>query len=160
MENNYNELKEEKIELLDGREYRFAGLWMRLWAFLIDGIVIFSLNSILIHPLLRSFDWTGETLWLFSIAGVLTAFVGFIYFTLMTKWFSQTLGKQLFGLKVIPMKGDRLSWKTVIFREVIGRYLYYPFFPLKLIYLMVPFSRRKQGLHDRIADTYVIHEER
>ncbi|MEB1807807.1 MAG: RDD family protein [Bacillaceae bacterium] len=162
MENNYNELQEEQIEVTDnaGREYRYAGFWMRLWAFLLDSIIIFSINGILITPVLRWLDLTRETIWFFSVAGALTTLVGFIYFTLLTKWFSQTLGKQVFGLKVVQTNGESLSWKTAVFREVIGRYLHHPFLPLKLLYLIIPFSQTKQGLHDRIADTYVIHEER
>ncbi|WP_078430124.1 RDD family protein [Alkalihalobacterium alkalinitrilicum] len=162
MENNYNELQENELTevINEPKKYRYAGFWMRLWAFLLDGIVIYSVNGLITYPLLRLLDLSRETIWFFSIAGVLTALVGFIYFTLMTKWFSQTLGKQLFGLKVIQVSGESLSWKTVMFREVVGRYLHYPFFPLKLLYLIIPFSSRKQGLHDRIADTFVIHEER
>ncbi|WP_216828946.1 RDD family protein [Alkalihalobacterium elongatum] len=163
MENNFNELHEEETEVIDKQvedNYRYAGFWMRFWAFLLDGIIIFSINGILVTPVLSLLDLTREVIWFFSIAGLLSALVGFIYFTLMTKYFSQTLGKQVFGIKVIQTNGETLSWKTVMFREVVGRYLHYPFLPLKLIYLMVPFSRKKQGLHDRIAETYVIYEER
>ncbi len=147
----------EQIEH-DKKQYRFAGFWMRLWAFLLDGLIVFSINGILIYPLIH---WQGlqeETLWIFTISGVLTTIVTFLYFILTTKFLSQTLGKRVFGLKVIAI-GDKLSWPTVIFREGIGRFILQSFFFMQLLYLVVAFSKEKQGIHDMIADTYVIHEE-
>src|SRR5690606_40751242 len=53
--------------------------------------------------------------------GVATGIVFYLYFILLTKFFGQTLGKMVFGLKVIPIEGDKLTWGTIIFREGIGR---------------------------------------
>ena len=155
-----NELIEEEAGETTTPNYLYAGFWMRLWAFLLDGIVIFSLNGILAYPLLRALQLMDDKIWIISISGLLTAVVGFVYFSLMTKFFSQTLGKQVFGLKVIRTDGQPLTWENVLFREVVGRYLHYPFWFLNFLYLIVAFSNKKQGLHDKVADTFVIHEGR
>lgn len=139
--------------------FRYAGFWMRFWAFLIDQIVLFSLNGILVYPILRAQGWMENTLGVFTIVGITTALLGYLYFTVMTKVFSRTLGKQLFGLRVIDTSGRPLTWQTAIFREVIGRYIHHVFFPFQALYLVVAFSDKKNGIHDRIADTYVVHDE-
>ena len=34
-------------------EYRYAGFWMRLWAFLLDLLIIWSIGAIVIFPIFR-----------------------------------------------------------------------------------------------------------
>ena len=56
------------------------------------------------------------------------------------------------GIKVVPKDGGKLTWGTVLFREVIGRFI------SKLLvipYLLVVFMPKKEALHDLFADTYV-----
>ncbi|WP_417899321.1 RDD family protein [Bacillus haimaensis] len=139
--------------------YRFAGFWMRLWAFLLDGIIIWSIGSILIFPLFRVLGFsTGESS-MFSPATIATTIVFYAYFILMTKYFKQTLGKMVFGLRVVDLAEERLSWKTVLFREGIGRYIAGVFAPITfIVYLVAAFTRKKQGVHDLFADTSVVHE--
>jgi uncharacterized RDD family membrane protein YckC len=139
--------------------YRFAGFWMRLWAFLLDGIIIWSIGSILIVPLFRVLGLsTGESS-MFSPATIATTIVFYAYFILMTKYFRQTLGKMVFGLRVVDLAEERLSWKTVLFREGIGRYIAGVFAPITfVVYLVAAFTKKKQGMHDLFADTSVVHE--
>lgn len=139
--------------------YRFAGFWMRLWAFLLDGIIIWSIGSILIVPLFRGLGLsTGESS-MFSPATIATTIVFYAYFILMTKYFKQTLGKMVFGLRVVDLAEERLSWKTVLFREGIGRYIAGVFAPITfVVYLVAAFTKKKQGVHDLFADTSVVHE--
>jgi uncharacterized RDD family membrane protein YckC len=74
----------------------------------------------------------------------------------MTKYFKQTVGKMIFGIRVISLKTDNLSWGTLLFREWIGRFLSATIWPL---YWIVGLTPLKQGVHDFIADTTVVHEE-
>ncbi|WP_245805923.1 RDD family protein [Bacillus alkalicellulosilyticus] len=157
--NNYNE--EHVISMEKPEEILlYAGFWMRFWAFLLDGVVIFSVNGIVIYPILRFTGLIDERFLTFAVGGTLTTIVSFLYFVLMTKYFQQTLGKMVFGLKVITVDRGPLSWQTVIFREVIGRYIHQALFFLSALYVVVAFSRKKQGIHDKVADTYVILEPR
>lgn len=86
----------------------------------------------------------------------MTVIIFYGYFVLMTKYFGQTLGKMVFGLKVVSLKDSTLTWPVVLFREGIGRYISKTVFLLG--YLLVAFLPKKQGAHDYYADTTVIHE--
>ncbi|MFJ7678800.1 RDD family protein [Peribacillus sp. NPDC097206] len=129
----------------------FAGFWMRFWAYLADLFVIGSLNRILIHPIFKFYN-ESDNLW-FSAEALLTAIVFFLYFILMTKFFNQTLGKMIFGLKVVALKEETITWGTVLFRELFGRYI------SKVTwvgYLLAGLLPKKQALHDIFADTSVV----
>lgn len=60
------------------------------------------------------------------------------------------------GLKVVKDNGEQLDWMTVVFRELIGRFISNTF--LKIPYLIVIFTPRHKGIHDFVADTTVVHE--
>ncbi|WAA10149.1 RDD family protein [Fervidibacillus albus] len=134
-------------------QYAYAGFWIRFWAFLVDLIVVWGLKQIFVTPFSYLFDWNMEQF--LSPHTFLSAIVFYLYFVLMTKYFGQTLGKMIFGIKVIPLMEDNLSWKTVLFREWIGRYISTK---VIILYVLVAFLPKKQGLHDYFSDTAVIHE--
>jgi uncharacterized RDD family membrane protein YckC len=75
----------------------------------------------------------------------------------MTKYFNQTIGKMVFGIKVIDLKNDKLTWGTILFREWIGRFISAT---VVIGYIIVAFLPKKQGLHDLFTETSVIHVER
>lgn len=137
---------------------RYAGFWMRFWAYIVDVIVIASLNGILITPFVKWLEIPPGEPGFLPIQGVLTGIVFYAYFILMTKFLSQTLGKMLFGLTVRREKKEDLTWGTVIFREGIGRFISKTI--LFVGYIMVGFTKQKKGLHDIFADTIVVHEEK
>ncbi|GER66989.1 putative membrane protein YteJ [Weizmannia acidilactici] len=135
---------------------RYAGFWMRMWAYSLDLIVIQSMKWLIIHPVFRMLKLDLGDSGIFSPISVTSAIVFYGYFVLMTKCFGQTLGKMVFGLKVVTLPpSGKLSWGTVLFREWIGRYICGV---VAVLYLIVAFTPKKQGLHDIFADTAVIHE--
>ncbi|MCK1981725.1 MULTISPECIES: RDD family protein [Peribacillus] len=135
------------------KKVHFAGFWMRFWAYLADLLVIGSLNRILIHPIFKFYEGTDD-LW-FSAEGFLTGVIFFLYFVLMTKFLNQTLGKMIFGLKVVALKEEKknISWGTILFRELIGRYISKVTW---IGYLLAGLLPKKQALHDVFADTGVV----
>jgi uncharacterized RDD family membrane protein YckC len=134
---------------------RFAGFWMRFWAYLLDLIIIGSVNRILVQPLFRFFDISTVESSLFSPLSIATAVTFYVYFVFMTKFFGQTLGKMVFGLRVIGLEETSLSWKTILFREWIGRFISST---ILVGYIIAAFLPKKQGLHDIFSDTTVIHD--
>ncbi|MFC4321090.1 RDD family protein [Litchfieldia salsa] len=136
---------------------QYAGFWMRFWAYLLDLIVIASLNRIIIYPILRLLDIPIGDPNMFAPVSILTAITYFLYFVLMTKYFKQTLGKMIFGLKVISLSNKELTWSTVIFREFIGRFISKITY---IGYLIVAFLPKKQGIHDLFSETTVVHEHK
>lgn len=160
MDATYEELERNDINGPQEAEqltHAYAGFWVRFWAFLLDWLVIWGLNHLLVSPLFTVLDMPKTSgMFTFSAYSVTTLIVYLAYFALMTKYFRQTLGKMVFGLKVVSVKQDsKLTWSTVIFREVVGRYID----KIWILYIVVAFSPTKQGIHDYIADTTVVHEK-
>ncbi|MDO8226239.1 RDD family protein [Bacillus cabrialesii] len=161
MDATFEELERNDIkgpqEEAERLTHAYAGFWVRFWAFLLDWLVVWGLNHLLVSPLFTVLD-LPKTSGMFTLSAysVTTLVVYLAYFALMTKFFRQTLGKMVFGLKVVSVKPDRkLTWSTVIFREVVGRYID----KIWILYIVVAFSPTKQGIHDYIADTTVVHEK-
>ncbi|MFJ7730971.1 RDD family protein [Lysinibacillus sp. NPDC097231] len=133
-----------------------AGFWIRFWAFLLDGLIITAVVGIIINPIFYLMDWSlSETVWYAPIS-IISAIFYYSYFVLMTKFFGQTLGKMVFGLRVISLKHDKLTWSDVLFRDWIGRIISNTFIPLYILVVILP---ENQGLHDFFADTTVVHEK-
>jgi len=145
-------MEKEEVQVLPPR---YAGFWMRFWAYLLDIIVIGSIERILIHPLFRVLDIPLGEFNMFAPVSIASAVIFYLYFVLMTKYFKQTLGKMVFGIKVINLKNGELSWGTILFREWIGRFISGTI--LFIGYIIVAFLPKKQGLHDLFTDTTVIH---
>lgn len=158
-QNDVNDVTQEQLEINvskdSGLNYKYAGFWMRFWAYLLDLVVIGSVNRILINPIFRALDLDLNAMSIFSPVSIATAITFYAYFVLMTKYFGQTLGKMVFGLRVIDLKGNKLSWGTILFREWIGRFISTTIW---ITYAIVAFLPKKQGLHDLFSDTTVIHE--
>ncbi len=136
----------------------YGGFWMRFWAYLLDLIVIGSLNRIIIYPVLRYSELPLVQDSMFAPAAVATAIVMYTYFTVMTKLYGQTLGKMVFGLKVLSERHEVLTWNDVLIREVIGKFIAKTL--LFIGFLAVAFSKKKKGFHDYFADTVVVLTKR
>jgi uncharacterized RDD family membrane protein YckC len=146
---------ENQENFSSGVNLPYAGFWMRFWAYLLDLLVVGSINRIIINPLFRIFDIPIHDPGIFSPISIATAVTFYLYFVLMTKFYQQTLGKMVFGLKVVALNDGQLSWLTVLFREFIGRFISKT---IIIGYIVTAFLPKKQGLHDIFADTSVIHE--
>ncbi|KGX91333.1 membrane protein [Pontibacillus halophilus JSM 076056 = DSM 19796] len=140
--------------------YRFlyAGFLTRFFAYLIDLLVVYSINAIITRPLLSAFNLTEAKLYidLLSVMNITTSLVFFLYFILMTFFFQATLGKMAFGLKVVSLKGNALTKWQIVTRELFGRYI--SMAAAGIPYLVVAFTKKHQGIHDLFADTSVLKE--
>jgi uncharacterized RDD family membrane protein YckC len=148
----------------------YAGFWIRFLAVLIDGaalsivmvplVVVFAgLLGAVSHTAVR----TGRAadpaamLAMLPIIGaiaLIAAGINWLYEALLTSSSKQgTLGKMALGLKVTDKNGNRLT-----FMHATGRHFAKLIngFTMNIGYIMVGFTERKQGLHDMIAETYVI----
>lgn len=137
---------------------RYAGFWMRFWAYLADLIIVFSINGILLNPLKFINEGKPIVLGYWSVAGIVSIIVLYLYFLLMTKFYGQTLGKMIFGIKVIRKDLQPLQWSDIVFRELVGRFFYRVLFIAQVLYIVVAFDDKKQGIHDMISDTRVVHQ--
>ena len=146
------------------QNFEFAGFWDRFVARIIDSIVMFVL-SIVIGIIVWTFGLLIVILIIPSPENTLFAvgcgFLAFlfsliigpsIYTIVLHKKYGQTIGKRALEIKVIKTNGKPLNWKTAIIREladVINAIIV-------LTYLIIVFDSKKQGLHDKIADTVVV----
>ncbi len=74
-----------------------------------------------------------------------------IFFTTLT---GQTIGKAFLGLRVVTIEGKRLSlWRAIL--RLAGFFMAVSIVFLGLLWVIV--DNRRQGLHDKIAGTYVIY---
>ncbi|WP_083553156.1 RDD family protein [Syntrophotalea acetylenivorans] len=145
--------------LPDGAKVQeYAGFWLRVVASLLDSVVVFILQlvcgGILIASggLLGGLDSADGTVamvtWLF------TTVLGLAYYVIFTGSCGQTLGKMALRIKVIRKDGGDLGYGGATLRETIGKFV--SGIILGIGYLMVAFDERKQGLHDKIAGSYVV----
>ncbi|WP_047979813.1 RDD family protein [Ornithinibacillus contaminans] len=154
-----SELRMEPIADLVTLEKRYAGFWMRFWAYSMDLVVIFSLNGILLSPFKFVNEGLAVSVGFWTVTGIIGAIIYYAYFLFMTKYFGQTIGKMIIGIKVIREDDQPLKWSDLLFRELIGRFIYQVFSFLAVLYIIVGFTDEKQGLHDMIGSTRVIFEQ-
>ena len=149
-------------------EIKYAGFWIRYAASLVDGILL----SIVATPifLIFSASLSGASTDLQSsteMGGLFMTYVGvcllisiifWAYTILMTSHYGYTLGKKVFGLKVVNEETNGLiSWKRAALREIVGKFI--SGLVLDLGFIMAGFDARKQGWHDKIAKTIVIYSK-
>ena len=163
---NENQINTNELVKVDGQEttresdtisIRYAGFWMRFWAYLLDLIVVGSIERLIIKPIFRALEIPLIEFNMFAPISIASAIIFYLYFVLMTKYFNQTIGKMVFGIKVIDLKNDKLTWGTILFREWIGRFISAT---VVIGYIIVAFLPKKQGLHDLFTETSVSHVER
>jgi uncharacterized RDD family membrane protein YckC len=126
-------------------DMNYGGFWIRVVATIIDGIVI-SIPLLLLQMGL---------VWLTGLASVmyllqLGALVLIIYLEGVK---GGTPGKLILGLRVVNEQGAYIGMGGALLRQ-IGKIV--SMITLGIGFLMVAFTEKKQGLHDKIASTYVV----
>ncbi|MGO1923948.1 MAG: RDD family protein [Jeotgalicoccus sp.] len=145
------------IEQLDYMTH--ASFFPRFVSYIIDIIVLWAVAQLTIVPILSVLEVRDVYFGIkaLSIENISTTLLYFIYFTLMTYFLKQTLGKMILGISVISSKGTKLTFSQVFFRETVGRVISNTL--LYLPYLAVLFTDSKIGLHDFIGDTYAVNNK-
>ncbi len=135
-----------------------AGFWIRVVAYVLDFLLLWTVEyllSLLIGLTVGLLGLSVEgdpsievVIWLFGAA------LSISYAVFFTGYCGQTPGKMALRIKVIRTDGSPLGYGRAALREVLGKFI--SGILLGIGYLMVAFDSQKQGLHDKIADTYVI----
>lgn len=131
-----------------------AGFWVRAVAYIVDGLVVGTVSALL-SSIQVGFRAPSDQV---STVGGVGTLIWFLYLTLF--WSAgggQTLGQRLLGLRVVRTDGGPLSFGTAAVRW-IG--LWVSFLVLCIGVIWVAFDAQKQGWHDKIAGTYVVHVPR
>ncbi len=127
----------------------YAGFWIRLGAHIID----FILFMFLLIPLLIGV-YGLDSIAAGKPGGIISDILMTVALSIVVIVFwvyrSATPGKMVFRIKIVDAKtGGKLSTG-----QLIGRLLAYNL--LVVGFLSVPFDKRKQGWHDKLAGTVVI----
>ncbi len=131
----------------------YAGFGVRFWALVTD-LLIFWIAGGFLRGAAGAVLPDPQVLGRFRLSTVVLAALFWAYLVLTTGVMGGTLGKRAFGLRVVSKEFRRPDWATLLFREVIGRIIVTGLFFVG--YLWVAVDRRKQGWHDKIADTFVV----
>jgi uncharacterized RDD family membrane protein YckC len=148
-----------------------AGFWKRVAAYILDAILLYIVFRVIGTffgvsaaqeamkqemlggtPFMQAYEHFYSGMWLYTL---LTTVLTWLYFAFCesSAW-QATVGKLALGIRVTDMQGARIS-----FPRALGRYLakYLSAIILCIGFVMVAFTRRKQGLHDLIAGTLVLN---
>ena len=118
-----------------------AGFWLRVGAFFIDFVIvaIVAVPALMVIPV-----FTSTIIW-------------WLYSAIMesSKW-QATLGKRVLSLKVTDVNGVRLSFGRSSGR-FLGKFLSSAIFGIG--FLMVLWTKNKQGLHDMLSSCLVYRRQ-
>lgn len=126
------------------KEYalEYAGFWIRLGAGVIDLLILVAFTLVL------AYFFPSPTIWLTSGLAI-----SIVYWLGFWVWRGQTPGKMAVGIKVIRTDSSPVKWQCAI-RRCLGYFV--SFLTLFIGFIWVAFDERKQGVEDKIADTYVV----
>lgn len=128
---------------------RYAGFWIRVAASIIDGILLSIVQGVV------SVVTVGTGVGALFVGYLINLAIGIGYYTYMESSENQaTLGKMAVGIKVGNVNGEQLT-----FANALGRYFakILSFITFCIGFMMVGWDEKNQGLHDKLADTYVFY---
>ncbi|MGA7104043.1 MAG: RDD family protein [Candidatus Deferrimicrobiaceae bacterium] len=149
-------------------EHHYAGFWIRLVARVIDLILLLAAFNLFILG-----DRMGADAGLWAPTGLdngigfdqlsvenLTRGVFFLlfpvfYYVYLHGAYGQTFGKMALRIKVLNEDGSSLDYRKALLRW-LGYFLCD--LTLNIGYVWAAFDTRKQGLHDKVCRTIVVHE--
>lgn len=130
----------------------YAGAGRRLVAVLLDSLIIGVMTYLIgVVAGLLSGDILGIGI---AVTNIASFVISIGYFVVYQSQAGQTLGKKVMGVKVVNAEGKTPSMVTFFLREIIGKMV--SAIILMIGYLMILWDGRKQGLHDKIAGTFVV----
>jgi len=154
----------------------YAGFWRRFVAYIIDYIIIYTVQSFLVVPVLgiigldlfnktsqggdmSSSDAISMVMTVIAAASalfVLVFILQVLYYSFMeASKYQGTVGKIALGLIVTDAAGNKLDFTKALVRnlsKIISSII------LGIGYIMAGFTDKKQALHDMIAGTLVVRK--
>ena len=158
-------------------DFKFAALWKRAVAFIVDAAIVITLFCLLIHAvnILLALPIEYAPIFERGVALKMSPYVeehfieivllySFLKLTVLVPYFTllessgmqATVGKLLLGIKVVDLSGKRISFARAtvrFFAKILSGQV------LLIGYFMAAFSQRKQTLHDLLAGTLVVTKE-
>ena len=136
----------------------YAGFWKRFAAYIIDVIVTVIIGFMIgfVFGLVMFLAFGIDPVVLESMGNILGIILVWLYFAVMESSPTQgTLGKMALGIKVTDLAGKRIGFGRATGRH-FGKIVSVLF--LLIGFIMIAFTRQKQGLHDMMAGCLVVNK--
>jgi uncharacterized RDD family membrane protein YckC len=143
----------------------YAGFWIRFAAILIDGLILWVVNTIIsflfgfgftMNPFQPSnANFTFMQLGLLGVLVLVQTAVGACYETFFLGRFGATPGKMTLRLKVVNADGTSISYL-----KACGRYFakWLSYLTCSIGFIIAAFDEQKRTLHDHICNTRVVQQ--
>lgn len=136
----------------------YGGFWIRLVAYIIDGLILGIPMSIINVMAMAIIVRNVRSMGMYTAASLFLMFI-FIALSLayiLIGWskYGTTLGKKIFGLYVVDDQTGRAPTMGKAFLRLVGYIV--NGFTFYIGFLMIAFTDDNRGLHDMIAKTHVI----
>jgi len=157
---------EEEVQTETWEQPLRGGFWIRSVAFAIDHLILlFTLAIFLVVGFLavelgakggREIFFLQKARLVLPILLPLGVLLVLGYFSFFHAAWGQTIGKMIFGLRVVQIDGRPVSFSRALSRTLAYALSALPFF---LGFFWVGFTSSKRSWHDEIAGTMVVREE-
>ncbi len=127
---------------------KYAGFWVRVAAYCIDVLVLIGFELLIFC----FYFVTGS----FALGAIIFSIVILFYAPTMIVLYQATLGKMAVGLRVERSNGERVGFGRAFLREILIALSGYILF---IGFITIPFTEKRQGLHDIILDTVVVEND-
>lgn len=138
-----------------GAAYEYSGFWIRLGASLIDIIILIAITFPMLYMIYGETLYHSEDFILGGADLIISYVMPFVATILFWMYKSATPGKMVVKAIIVDAK----TGNAPTIKQSIIRYFGYivSMIPLCLGYIWVCWDSRKQGWHDKMAGTVVIH---
>jgi uncharacterized RDD family membrane protein YckC len=142
-----------------------GGFWRRFWAFEIDLLLLLILMGIfVVAGFLAAQMGAGDAgmSLLTQVRGIaplilpMAAVLGIVYFSFFHAAWGQTIGKMIFGVRVVQKNGQPVAFPQALLRTFSYLVSAFPFF---FGFIWAGFTSGKRSWHDLISGTIVVREQ-
>ena len=157
------------------KERIFAGpalLWKRIAAFFIDIFIVVLVLSFSFRGLLKDAlpkDYSFSQIFQIGRSGYFDTYfvsiyfsmsiLAFVYFYMLEKKMSQTIGKKLMNIYIVSDAGDMKRWQALV-----RNLMFIPIFPFDFLFIADPivmlFTKTNQRLSEILSKTRVVENYR
>jgi len=139
---------------MNDTELEYVGFWLRVWASIIDTVLMLIIIAPLLSWIYGIDYWVSERIILGPADFLLTWVLPAVAVILFWIYRQATPGKMAIGARIV----DATSGGKPTTGQLIGRYFGYfvSTLPLLIGLIWVGIDKRKQGFHDMLAQTVVV----
>ena len=139
----------------DGRYYFYSTFWTRLLAFIVDQVILsVVVYFIAYYPCAGDDSYFCQFRYIQANAYFYGILINWLYNAILEcSSYQGSIGKILVGLKVTDINGERVSFVQASIRhfsKIVSGLI------LGIGYLFIFFTKKKQALHDLMANTLVV----